>query len=48
MLLAAVMQGQVLRVYSAERENYCMDTDYNDELTYSTPSPTIAFLQNTV
>ncbi|XP_046727175.1 sodium-dependent lysophosphatidylcholine symporter 1-B-like [Silurus meridionalis] len=45
MLLAAVMQGQVLRVYNAERENYCMDTD--NKLTYSTPSPSIASLQNT-
>lgn len=49
MLLAAVLQGQVLRVYNAERGNYCMDTDNNDnELTYSTPSPTVASLQNTV
>ncbi|XP_053536537.1 sodium-dependent lysophosphatidylcholine symporter 1-B-like [Ictalurus punctatus] len=47
MLLAAVMQGQVLRVYNTERENSCMDTDYNDELTYSTPSPSNASLQNT-
>lgn len=48
MLLAAVMQGQVLRVYNTERENSCMDTDDNDELTYSTPPPSIASLQNTV
>ncbi|KAM9475487.1 sodium-dependent lysophosphatidylcholine symporter 1-B-like [Clarias gariepinus] len=45
MLLAAVMQGQVLRVYTTERENSCVD--YNDELTYSTPSPSVSSLQNT-
>ncbi|MCI4381156.1 hypothetical protein PGIGA_G00248500 [Pangasianodon gigas] len=48
MLLAAVMQGQVLRVYNREREDSCTDTDNNDELTFSTPSPSIASLQNTV
>ncbi|XP_047655664.1 sodium-dependent lysophosphatidylcholine symporter 1-B-like [Tachysurus fulvidraco] len=47
MLLAAVMQGQVLRVYNAERENSCMDTDNNVELTFTTPSPSVASLQNT-
>ncbi|XP_026781487.3 sodium-dependent lysophosphatidylcholine symporter 1-B-like [Pangasianodon hypophthalmus] len=47
MLLAAVMQGQVLRVYNREREDSCTDTDNNDELTYSTSSPSIASLQNT-
>ncbi|XP_058246112.1 sodium-dependent lysophosphatidylcholine symporter 1-B-like isoform X2 [Hemibagrus wyckioides] len=47
MLLAAVMQGQVLRVYNTERENSCMDTDNSVEFTFSTPSPSVSSLQNT-
>ncbi|KAK3566066.1 hypothetical protein QTP86_025235 [Hemibagrus guttatus] len=47
MLLAAVIQGQVLRVYNTERENSCMDMDNSVELTFSTLSPSVSSLQNT-
>ncbi|TSL97339.1 Sodium-dependent lysophosphatidylcholine symporter 1-A [Bagarius yarrelli] len=46
MLLAAVMQGQVLRVYNEERKNSCMDTDNDVELTFNTQSPFVASLPN--
>uniref|UniRef100_A0A3B1J6K0 Major facilitator superfamily domain containing 2a-like 2 n=1 Tax=Astyanax mexicanus TaxID=7994 RepID=A0A3B1J6K0_ASTMX len=38
MLLAAVIQGQVLRVYNAEREDSCLDLDENHELPRTTPA----------
>ncbi|KAI4878146.1 hypothetical protein NFI96_028399, partial [Prochilodus magdalenae] len=38
MLLAAVIQGQVLSVYNAERESSCVNLDENHELTLSTQS----------
>ncbi|KAG9270365.1 sodium-dependent lysophosphatidylcholine symporter 1-like [Astyanax mexicanus] len=47
MLLAAVIQGQVLRVYNAEREDSCLDLDENHELPRTTPASHIAPLHHT-
>ncbi|XP_062854250.1 sodium-dependent lysophosphatidylcholine symporter 1-B-like, partial [Trichomycterus rosablanca] len=45
MLIAAVIQGQVLSVYNAEREDSCKDE--NAEITPSTSSSPTAYLQET-
>ncbi|XP_072537171.1 sodium-dependent lysophosphatidylcholine symporter 1-B-like [Salminus brasiliensis] len=47
MLLAAVIQGQVLSMYNAERQDSCLDLDKNHGLPHTTPSPPIAPLHHT-
>lgn len=46
MLLASVIQGQVVAVYNAEKQEACQHLDH--ETPESTSSPQIAFLQETV
>lgn len=48
MLLASVIQGQVVAVYNTEKQKACQQLDQTHKTTQSTSSPQTASLQETV
>lgn len=48
MLLASVIQGQVVAVYNTEKQEACKDWDQYSDTPQSTASPQTASLQETV